>query len=257
MSDTEEPQSICGFTGDDYAQVMADLLPSGIVWPRDPDTDLMRTVRGLADEFARVHDRDCDLLAEAYPPTATETITDWLRVCGLPSECTGPLETLQEQRDGVMNRLSSRGGQSRQYFIEGAAALGYEIDIIEFRPMLADQCRADDMCWHQSSGRLDESVRAVQDRRHDWWFVWRVVSRTPAKLTIFRADESCAGEPLEKYSNEMLECWIYENKPAHTMVSFSYAPHPPPNQGGYWDRGFSIWDGGQSIWDGQTYPRNR
>jgi uncharacterized protein YmfQ (DUF2313 family) len=220
-----EPQGICGFTGDDYAQVLADLLPQGVMWPRDADTDLQRTMRGLAEEFARVHARDCDLLAEAYPPTATETIPDWMRVCGLPDECTGPLETLQEQRDAVMNRLASRGGQSRQYFIDGAAALGFTISITEFRPFLASQARAGDACWHQSNGRDDESDRAIQSRRQDWWFTWRVDSADAVKVTYFRASQSCAGEPLARWGNEMLECWITQNKPAHTLVLFGY-PEP-------------------------------
>jgi uncharacterized protein YmfQ (DUF2313 family) len=225
MSETIE-QSICGFTADDYAKVLADLLPPGIVWPREPDTDLQRTLAGLAVEFARVHDRDCDLLAEAYPPTSTETITDWERICGLPDECTGPLDTLQERREAVMNKLAARGGQSRQYFIDGALALGFVITITEFRPMLANQARAGDACWHQSNGRSD----TLQSRSNDWWFVWRVHCADEFKIVYFRADQSTAGDPLMKFGNEMLECWILENKPAHTWVLFAYgdqAPLPP------------------------------
>lgn len=225
MSDTaeREPQSICGFTGDDYAQVLADLLPEGAVWPRDPDSTLMITMRGLAEEFARLHARDCDLLEEAYPPTATETLPDWERVCGLPDECTGPLETLQERREAVMAKLGARGGQSRQYYIDLAAALGFTVTIDEFRPMLASQCRAGDRCFHQSIGR----DAATADRMNDWWYVWRVNASELTKVIYFRASGSSAGDRLAKWGNDMLECAILAAKPAHTHALFGYPAAAP------------------------------
>jgi uncharacterized protein YmfQ (DUF2313 family) len=246
MSDVleREPQSVCGFTGDDYWQVLADLRPPGIAWPTDPDTVQMQTLRGLAEEYARFHERDCDLLAEAYPPTATETIPDWMRVCGLPDECTGPIETLQEQREAVMAKLAARGGQSRQYFIDLAAALGYEITITEFRPMLASQCRAGDSCYHQSIGR----PATLESRMNDWWFVWQVRAADDEKVVYFRASESIAGQPLVKWGNDMLECALLAAKPAHTHINFAYGP-PNSVVRAIWDSGNSIWDGGDSLWE--------
>jgi uncharacterized protein YmfQ (DUF2313 family) len=249
MSDTIEPQAVCGFTQDDMTDVLADLLPVGAVWPRDPDTAIMRTMAGLAAEFARLLARDCDLLDESYPGTATETITDWERVCGLPDACTGPLDTLEERREAVLSKLASRGGQSRQYFIDGAAMLGFTITITEYRPMLADQCRAEDACYHQSNGRANGIEDPTRD--NDWWFVWRVDSVDAVKITYFTASGSNAGEPLARWGNDMLECWILENKPAHTWVLFSYAggaPQPPGVLEAIWDAGASIWDDGDSIW---------
>jgi uncharacterized protein YmfQ (DUF2313 family) len=237
-----EPQAICGYTGEDYTQVLADLLPVGVAWPREPDSTLMRTMSGLADEFARVHERDCDLLAEAYPGTAIETITDWERVCGLPDPCTGPLETLQERREAVLAKLAARGGQSRQYYIDLAANLGYDITIKEFRPMLASQARAGDACYHQSNGRTD----TLQSRMRDWWFVWQTQTREHDKVVYFRADSSTAGDPLEKWGNEMLECAILATKPAHTWVNFAYGTVAVP---AIWDGGDSIWDDGNSLWE--------
>lgn len=223
MSDTLDlPQTVCGFTAEDYAQVLADLLPTGPMWPREPETTIMTTIAGLAAEYARVHSRDCDLLTESYPGTSTETITDWERVCGLPDPCTGPLETLQERRQAVLAKLASRGGQSRQYFVDLAATLGYAITITEFRPMLASQCRAGDRCYHQSNGRAD----TLASRMRDWWFVWQVNAADDVKITYFRASSSNAGEPLAKWGNEMLECAIVNAKPAHTYVLHSYGVIP-------------------------------
>jgi uncharacterized protein YmfQ (DUF2313 family) len=224
MSETREPQAACGFTGEDMTQVLADLLPAGPVWPRDPDTTLMKTMAGLAEEFTRLLSRDCDLLTESYPGTATETITDWERVCGLPDDCTGPLETLQERRQAVLGKLASRGGQSREYFINGAAYLGFEVvGITEFRPLIADEGRAGAQCHFQSLGRPDP--KDVRDR--DWWYVWEITTTEEVKTVYMRADESEAGDRLVTWGNSMLTCWIVQNKPAHTDVFFSFLPPTP------------------------------
>jgi uncharacterized protein YmfQ (DUF2313 family) len=222
---TKEPQAACGFTPDDMTQVLADLLPPGAVWPRQPDTDLMKTMAGLAVEFARLLARDCDLLTESYPGTATETITDWERICGLPDECTGPLETLQERRQAVLAKLSSRGGQSRQYYIDSAADLGFEIaKITEFRPLIADEGRAGDACYYQSQDFRDSPK---DERDKDWWFVWEITTTEEQKTVYMRADESEAGDPLAVYGNSMLTCFIEQNKPAHTMVLYAFGPPLP------------------------------
>jgi uncharacterized protein YmfQ (DUF2313 family) len=224
MSETREPQAACGFTGEDMTQVLADLLPQGPVWPRQLESVLMKTMAGLAEEFARLLGRDCDLLTESYPGTATETITDWERICGLPDDCTGPLETLQERRQAVLGKLASRGGQSRDYFINGAAYLGFEVvRITEFRPMIASECYAGEACHFQSLGRADP--KEVRDR--DWWFYWEITTTEEVKTVYLRADASEAGDPLRTWGNSLLTCWIVQNKPAHTEVLFSFMPPVP------------------------------
>ena len=64
---TPQPQAVCGFTQDDLAQVLSDLLPVGAVWPRDADSVQQRVIAGMAAEFARIYTRDCDLLNESTP----------------------------------------------------------------------------------------------------------------------------------------------------------------------------------------------
>jgi uncharacterized protein YmfQ (DUF2313 family) len=239
------PQSVCGFTGEDYAQVLADLLPLGVMWPREPETTLMLTMRGLAEEYARVHARDCDLLNESYPGSAIETIEDWERICGLPWECTGPLDTLEERRNAVLAQLAARGGQSRQYYIDIAKILGYDITIREFRPLLAGQGRAGDRVYNQSPCIPDQWAQTAQQRARDWWFVWQVNCQVlDEPVEYFKAGINCAGDRLATWGNVPLECFIAFAKPAHTYVIHSYAT----TLEAIWDGGASIWDGGRSIW---------
>jgi uncharacterized protein YmfQ (DUF2313 family) len=198
-------QSVCGLTGDDYAQVLADLLPRGLAWPRDPAAVIMLTMRGLAEEYARVTERNCDLLAESYPCGSTETLPDWERICGLPDPCTGPLDTLQQRRAAVCGVLGARGGQSAAYFIQLAADHGYDIEITEYTPFRVD-------------------LNSVEDPLLDsaWWFTWTISTPEHAAITYFRTDQSAVEEPLASWGDQQLECLILKHAPAHTIPMFEY-----------------------------------
>jgi uncharacterized protein YmfQ (DUF2313 family) len=224
----QERQPVCGFSPADYAQAIADLLPWGWAWSRDPNSVLMRTIEGLAVEYARVHQRDCDLLAESYPGTALETLTDWERICGLPDPCTGPLDTIQERRLAILAKLAARGGQSRQYFIDIAAAIGFTITIDEFNAFRVGQNRTSQPLYGE-----------------EWMFYWRVTSwEQNQKIIAFRVGQSATRERLRSWGNDMLECLIRGYMPAHTVVQFAYQQLIS-----VWDAGQSVWDGGASNWD--------
>jgi uncharacterized protein YmfQ (DUF2313 family) len=230
MSDTTASQTVCGFTGDDYQQVLADLLPRGFAWPRDLSSVIMRTMRGLAEEYARVTARDCDLLAEAYPCGATETLSDWERVTGLPDPCTGPLPTIQQRRLAICGRLAAFGGASEAYFIHLAASLGFQIQIETFDPFRASQNRAGQPLYNE-----------------DWAFAWRVIVQGGTAITWFRAGQSAAGEPLADWGHNLLQCEFENYKPAHTVIIWATRLDTS-----IWDVNtpqIAIWDSGDSIWD--------
>ena len=210
MFDGGEPQTVCGFTPADLAQVMADLMPVGWVWPRDPDSVQQRTLAGLAVEFARVYTRDCDLLSESYPCGALETITDWERVLGLPDPCTGPLETLQQRRAAICAKIAMYGGATLESIEDYLRTLGFDVDIEE------------------GPGRFDFTVWTVADTP-----VW------------FRAGQSACNESIRIWGNEMLECGIEYIKPAHTRPVLSYlVPSEWDGGASFWDDDESIWDQG-------------
>jgi uncharacterized protein YmfQ (DUF2313 family) len=223
-------QQVCGFTADDYAQVLADLLPRGWAWSRELTSVLMLVLEGLAAEFARITARDCDLLAESYPGTALETLTDWERICGLPDPCTGTLGSIQERRAAILAKLAMRGGQSRQYYIDVAAALGFVITITEYQPFRVGKGRAGDYLAGE-----------------DWLFYWRVTSwEQNQKIYFFRAGQSATSERLRHWGNSLLECVITAIAPAHTIVRFAYQ-----HSWAVWDDPAdpARWDGGNTIWD--------
>lgn len=192
-------------TGTDYRQQLQSLLPQGSAWPRAALAVWTSLLDAVAQEFARVDGHSRGLVDEADPRTTTELLGDWERVAGLPDGCSGLLaETQQARRNDLVSKLVGRGGQSRAYFIEVAAAFGFEVSIDEFRPFCAG-----------ISAAGDELTNG------DWIFTWRV--RAPAVTVVpFRAGISAAGEPVASWGNAGLECRIRQNKPAHTNVIFAY-----------------------------------
>lgn len=220
----DDPTPHCGFSAEDYAQVVADLFPIGAVWPRDPSSVLMSFAAGAAVEFSRVSKRDCELLAEAYPGTAAETITDWERVFGLPDPCTGPLETLAQRRAAILAKMSQLGGQSIAAITEYLTALGFWVEI-------------------------DEGPNPYE---------WTIFT-SPVTIQYFRTGDATVTQRLRWWGNVMLECAVARIKPAHTIVDIAYAQPSVWDSGNsdHWDVGISIWDAHEKPPPGWQPPPRR
>lgn len=192
-------------TAAEYREQLKLLLPPGRALPREPGTSIDALLDGMAEELARVDARGDQLVVEALPSTTSEMLADWERVAGLPDKCSGTLETtLQGRRNVLVSKLNSTGGQSIQYFIGVAKALGYDVTISEFRPFRAGLSQAGDPLTNG-----------------DWVYTWRV-NATETTIIEFRAGLSAAGEPLRTWGNDTLECKINQLKPAHTIVLYGY-----------------------------------
>lgn len=192
-------------TPDDYAQLLKNLLPSGLAFIREPGTNLEQLLLGLAVEFSRTEERADQLAIEVNPLGSIELLPDWERATGLPDKCSGELETtIQGRRNAVIAKLSSTGGQSRQYFIDVAAALGYTITITEFNPFRV-------------------GISAVGDALTNgpWQYAWQI-NAPETTLVEFRVGLSAVGEALRTWGNDTLECKIRQLAPAHTVPIFSY-----------------------------------
>ena len=193
------------YTAGQYRDQLKALLPPGRAFPRERGTTLDATLDALAIELARIDARFDQLPVEAIPTTTTELLPDWERVAGLPDNCSGTIaDTIQGRRADLVSKLTARGGQSRAYYIEVAAALGYTITILEFRPF-----------------RAGAGVAGGAITNDEWQFTWRIIAPNTT-ITEFRAGLSSAGEPLRRWGNQALECRMNQIKPAHTILQFAY-----------------------------------
>lgn len=187
---------------DDYLTMLKKLLPRGAAWQFGTGSKFSDLLTAFADELVRVHKRAVDLVKECDPRYTSELLAEWEKVAGLPDPCTGALETQAERRDAIVARLGEQGGQSRQFFIDLAAALGYTVTIDEFNPFVAG----------------DNAGDAVAGDA--WQFAWQV--NAPETTIEYFTAGSNAGEPLATWGNTELECAIERAKPAHTNVIFAY-----------------------------------
>lgn len=187
------------------AQLQA-LLPPGSAWPRHGSATVTRLLDAFAAEFARLDSRGMTAIDEADGRLTLELLADWERVCGLPDTCTGLATTLQERRAAVVEKLTAQGGASPAYFTALAAAMGYTVEIDEFRPFLTGLNR----CGDRLGG--GHAVR----------YQWRVRVTGP-RYTPFRTGASQCGDLLGKIARaEDLECKLRRLKPAHTNLTVSY-----------------------------------
>jgi uncharacterized protein YmfQ (DUF2313 family) len=194
-----------GSTAADYLQQLINLAPTGLAWPTDPASNWVKLLTAISETWARIDASDVSLANEALPDTTTQLLPNWERVAGIPDECSDIGDTLQVRRANLITKLTNGGGQSKAYFIELAATLGYTITITESRPFQVGRSKTGDPL-----------------NNAPWQFAWQVHSALNTVI-FFRADQSSAEEPLESWSNARLECFIRRYAPAHTVVSFAYS----------------------------------
>jgi uncharacterized protein YmfQ (DUF2313 family) len=134
-------------SGNDYAEAWSNLLPTGLAWPREASSLLMRIVRGLGQVWGNWVDRRiADLLEQETDPRLTlELLAEWERAWGLPDNCfLGVGQTISGRRRFLMLKMTLKGGQSRAWFIWVSAQLGHDISITEFAPFMCGISRVGD-----------------------------------------------------------------------------------------------------------------
>jgi uncharacterized protein YmfQ (DUF2313 family) len=193
-------------TAQEYAHQFQRLLPRGAIWHRGLALNQDADIEILMPTWSRLHQRLNDLIGMIFPCTQDppELLTEWEETLGLPDPCIGELATVQERIMAVCIKFTARGGQSKEYFIAIAAALGIEITITEFRPFEVGLNRAGDPLYGEA-----------------WAHTWQVNIPSTA-IVYFSTGGSTAGDPLRNWGNSILECVLEALKPAHTILIFTY-----------------------------------
>lgn len=180
-------------------------LPSGWAWVRDPDSNWGRTLTPLAHEQILFELSAEAMLTEATPSTSLQLLPDYERVLGADPCVAAASATLQERRASAHLRWTRTGGAARRDYVALAAALGYAIEIEEFRP--------------SRSGRMRAGER-LRGQRAQW--SWRItLPRT--QPVRFRAGRSRAGDRLLAFGLPLLQCQLSQTVPAHTVLVFANA----------------------------------
>lgn len=136
-----------GQSANDYLESLKALAPKGVCWTTDNNSNWIKLLDAIAQEYARVDGRGVDLLMEAFPDTSDELLPNWERLVGLPDTFSDPDATIEERRQQVLFKLQARGGQTAEYIQDLIATLGYESLIIDATPFKADFSHADDFLF--------------------------------------------------------------------------------------------------------------
>ena len=194
-----------GMIASDYQQQLRALLPLGPAWPSEEGSPIGQLFEGISQELARVDARSLQLIEELDWRTTNELFADWERVAALPDACVIAFageQTQSQRRAALLGRFAGLGGQSRAYFTQLAADLGYTITITEFRAHTVD----DD---------VDAPINGEA-----WNFAWQINSSGSAVIELTVDDT--VDDPFAAWGNALLECVLKRFAPAHTIVLFSY-----------------------------------
>jgi uncharacterized protein YmfQ (DUF2313 family) len=192
---------------DAYVEQLKALLPTGQAWSFDSDTALLAVLKVIAAELAFIHERAEGIIREALPSSTRLLLEDWENAAGLPDDCTVLADSVPERIAALVSKVLRIGGQSRQYFTEVAASLGYDIEIEENRPFMCgiSHCGTD----HLTGG-------------HEERYVWQVIVKD-AKLLYLYCGESTIDSPLLDFRQaDDLNCVLQKLKPAHTHLIVGY-----------------------------------
>lgn len=177
------------------------LLPRGSAFTRDKNGDIAKVFTGFAEELKRFDERIDALIEESDPRTVIELIDDYENDWGLPTDCTGPLITLAQRRQALVDRIVNIADQSRQTYIDRAADLGFVVTVTEYSagdsvPGHAEIPAADAAFVVQINAGLEGFQRRVFGGPH--------------------------GEPYSVFGNALLECGINQIAMTHHVIIFSY-----------------------------------
>lgn len=173
------------FSASDYARCILALLPFGRAWLKDAGSVQAQTSMALSPSFERVDSAASNLLALSLPGENADLLEEWESSLGLPDPCAGPNPTTAQRAAQVKARFVGGGGQNRARFIDYAATLGFEIEIVNYSPFRAGRSTCGNPCASNA-----------------WTFVWgiRVLANTSG------------------LSSDVLLCELEAIKPAETTV---------------------------------------
>ncbi len=175
------------YSADDYLAAMMSLGHRGRAWPIEPGTVRAAVMTGLAQSYVRSGARAVNLIVDASPATTNELLPEWEKSLGLPDPCTPLNPSTAQRKAAVLAKFIAFGGQSADYYIAVAAALGYTITITELPTP-----------YH-----------------------WRINAPT-LTVSYFELNSGVCGDYFWTAGNAEFECRIRQIMPAHTVLTFSY-----------------------------------
>jgi len=187
---------------DQYAHMLAALLPRGPAWSKDDPLLL-----GLAPSLAAAHQRSHDLMSEIDPRRTTELINRYESICGLPDSCAPVgLQTMQQRQQRLDAKINVTGGINPEFYLAQLSALGYPTATITTFQEETFTCNS----------RCTDSLYS-----EEWRYYWQVNMPSSTTITDMTCLSDCT-ESLRFWGDTIAECVIQKLCPSHTYVIFKY-----------------------------------
>ena len=133
------------YSASDYAQAMANLLPRGAAWSRNPASTMMSLLTALAPTYERSGAAAANLIPDVSPASTTDFVVEWEETLGLPDACTPANPTLEQRKAAILAKFIAAGGVGLRDHDHGA----------QHAVSLAGQCRDHHaQLFHARNGRL-------------------------------------------------------------------------------------------------------
>lgn len=210
-------------TSTECIKLLYDLLPRGLAWNREIDSNMYKLVSSIAEEISRMDLRLDDLLNEIDPFQTEELLVDFETMLGLPDDCLDGVElSTDERRRFVIAALSALGGSSIEYFEKLLLTLGYTVEIIDYTVARSGNRRCGDRMECGEKIARCGTARCGDSMYNSGWQFWiRVMSNDPVS-DYARSGLARCGDRIRTFGNEKIECIMRKLKPAHTAIWFTY-----------------------------------
>ena len=149
------PDTTPRYLRSDYAGAAHALMPRGRAWSDDPSSIQQRLLAALAIAFERSDSAASGILSGSVPGATSASLPDW--EAGLGIAYTGSPPSIATRTEQVRVRFARDGGSSRQHFIDFASALGFAIEIENYR-----------------AGMPGPAALGLANDNPAWIFVWGV-----------------------------------------------------------------------------------
>lgn len=212
----------------DEANLVLDLLPVGLAWPRAERASVRWKLTKAWSEFLlRIVGRAKDLAREADPRAARETLGLWKQLFGMPRPCMAGYSSLGVAERAIvvgLLQLHGRGGTTASKLEEICALFGFTVSIEE-RQVRGFRC-----------GVAVCGDRLVSSSQSFVFYVHAPKEPIRKLKTPFRC-----GDRLGVLGGSALRCILEDFKPAHTACRIIYDLEEPCD----WDDNAAWVDGAQ------------
>lgn len=216
-----------GISSADFLEQFKRLLPPGSAWDVQKDSVMEKFFASFADEASVINGRTQGLFTEAIPFTTFELLPEWEDAVIVEDECLAdiPQGSVGERQAAIVAALRRPTGQSRQFYIDLAASLGFDIEIIEHCPFRAGISSVGDALTNQTAYDFSVGFSAVGQSLANYdvgWVYYWTIKTDEFNQTFFSVGENSVGDALSTFGNEVLECVMNAVKPAHTKILFRF-----------------------------------